>query len=116
MSKLAISDNRPRQQSFYRELNERGDRHFVLASEEWRICLLYDCGGGFHHRTIAKYVYGNGNPRYRPTDAEVARVGRVLIKNRRRTRDWRNGKTPQAREMLSSALRKPEPLRIAKIA
>ena len=75
--------------------------------EEWQICLLFDAGGGWHCRTIAQYVFGNGNPRYRPTDTEVARVNRILRANGRSQRDWRDGKTPESRSRIQGVVRRP---------
>jgi hypothetical protein len=105
INRLAISDNRPRPQEYYAALNRKGERHWVTRDEEWRICVLFDAGLGVYCSTIAARVFGNGNPRYVPSDAEVACVGKVLRLNNRRISDWRKGVHPQVKARLSGVLR-----------
>lgn len=107
---LAISSNRIHDQAHYIALNRKSTRHWTLESEEWRICLMFDAQRGWHCRTIAQYIYGNGSARYRPTDQEVARVNRILRANNRSVRDFRNGKTPESRNLLNGVLRLASPV------
>lgn len=104
-AKLAISSKRPFDQKYYDALNANSDHHWTTELEEWQICLLYDCGAGFHCRTIARWIYGNGNPKYNPSETEVGRVNRILRANGRSQRDWRDGKTPEARSRIVGVLR-----------
>lgn len=75
-------------------------RASVTDSEEMR-CCMYGMFGGFHHRLIAKRLYGNGNPRYSPSDTEIRRVGMILKRNGISTRAWRNGATAESEHFLN---------------
>lgn len=74
-------------------------KHFITDSEVMRIKIYLF--GGFHYRTVAARVYGNGNSKYVPTNAEVARVGKVARESNLSSRDWRNGKTSAAKSFLA---------------
>lgn len=75
-------------------------RHVMSDSEEMRI-KMYLAFGGFHYRTIAARVYGEGKPGYEPDAAEISRVGRVAKDWNLSSRDWRNGKTDAAAALLN---------------
>jgi len=78
----------------------RLQRRPLLESEVVRIEML-GCFGGFHHKAIAKRVFGTGR-RYVPSNAEIARVGKVLRDAGIRVREWRDGDTDEAKAMMTS--------------
>jgi len=104
-TQLAITKGKRRAKFFMRKPKDDG-RHFISASEEWRICLLAD-HGGFSYKAIAWRVFCNCNPKEKPSDADVSRVGRVLSKNKLRVRDWRDCKTRESMAFAAALNRKP---------
>jgi len=103
---MAISSNRPKSPIFYSRLNRIGERHFTTWSEEWRICLLCDAGG-YSYKTIARWVYGNGDSRYIPSRTEINRVGRVLKSNKRKVQEWRNCDTKESKSFAGTLMNRP---------
>ena len=89
---LALTSGRRHAPQYYVQLNKRDyGRHYLTQGEEWRILLLAD--HGYSYKYIAQRVFGNGNPNFKVSKADIGRVGRVLSKNKRRVRDWRNCQT-----------------------
>lgn len=82
-----------------------GARHHLSHSEEWRICLLAEWG--FSYKAIAKRVFGNGNPKFQVSDADIRRVGAVLHANKLKVRDYRNMETEGSQSVAASLLRRP---------
>lgn len=80
--------------------------HNPVTDSERSRCCLYGTYGGFHHRYIAKRLYGNGNPNYRPSDSEVRRVGNILRQAGISTRDYRNGETDAAERIANVLARR----------
>lgn len=78
-------------------------RVVVKDSERWRIALLAEYG--FFGRTIARRVFGNGNPKYVPSEAEIRRVYRIAKEEGVRLSDWRRGENDSARKVLNGACR-----------
>ena len=78
----------------------RLQRRPLLESEAVRIEML-GLFGGFHHKAIARRIFGTGK-NYIPSNAEVARVGRILRDAGIRVREWRDGTTQEAQEMMKS--------------
>ena len=78
-------------------------RHIVTEQERWRICMLAEWG--FHHKLIARRLWGNNDPNYVPSPTEIARVSRVCCQEEVSTRDWRNGETTAAKSILTQYTR-----------
>ena len=75
----------------------------VTESEKWRVSLLADWG--FYYSTIAKRLYGNGNPRYTPSDSEVKRVGKIARQEGTSSLNYRRGENAESRNILTPVLR-----------
>jgi hypothetical protein len=78
-------------------------RHVTTDSERWRISLLAEYG--FYARTIARRVWGRGNPQYAPSDAEIARIYRITKEEGVKLTAWRKGENKSARDVLTGATR-----------
>jgi len=100
-SRLVLTTKRKRVKFFIKK--PRGDRHWLTPSEEWRVCLLGDYG--FSYKAIAIRVFGNGDPKFVPSDADRRRVGRILSANKIRVRDWRDCKTSSSRSFAAGLMR-----------
>lgn len=105
---IAISSKRPYDQSWYEQQNQNGDRHFTTAWEEQMICTLaaaYPLG----YYGLAWWIYGNGDPKYKPTGADVSRIGKVLSANGQSIRSHRRGETIAARQRIAMLMRESAP-------
>lgn len=78
-------------------------RYVATDSERWRIALLAEYG--FYGRTIARRIWGNGDPNYQPSDTEVSRVYRIAKEEGVKLSDWRRGENDSARKVLNGACR-----------
>lgn len=89
-------------------------RNPVSDLERWRIALLAEFG--FHYRTIAARLYGNGNPDYKASDGEAARVGRVAREEGVSSLDWRRGQNSTATSVLNRVSRATEKPKLKLVA
>ena len=71
--------------------------------ERWRISIL--ASYGFYARTIAKQIWGGGNPKYKPSDTEISRVYRIARKEGVKLSEWRRGENSASQNVLSSTRR-----------
>lgn len=78
-------------------------RYVATDSERWRVALLAEYG--FYARTIAKRIWGGGNPNNTPSDTEIARVYRIAKQEGVRLSDWRRGENDSAKKVLNGACR-----------
>lgn len=81
----------------------RASKYVATDSERWRIALLAEYG--FYARTIAKRIWGNGNPRYQPSDTEIGRVYRIAKQEGVQLSAWRRGENDSAKKVLNGACR-----------
>lgn len=75
-------------------------RHVTSESERARI-KIYCSYGGFFYRIVAARIYGNGHPRYVPSNAEVARIGKIAREEELSSRAWRRGEATEAKQLLN---------------
>ncbi len=81
----------------------RFTRVVVSDSERWRVELLAEYG--FFGRTIARRVWGNGDPNYVPSQAEISRVYRIAKQADLKLSDWRRGDNDSSRKVLNGCCR-----------
>jgi hypothetical protein len=76
-------------------------RKHVTDSQRWRIALLAEWG--FYGRTIARRVFGNGDTKYEPTDADVRRVYTITKQEGIQISAWRRGENESAKRILNQS-------------
>lgn len=76
----------------------------VTPKQQHRICMLAK-GGGFSYALIALRVFGNNSGTYEVTPSDLSRIGMVLCRNGIKVRDWRNGRTNEAKDQIRYLLK-----------
>lgn len=97
-----------------RKLPKFEARHFTTESERMRV-MIYLSYGGFHYRTVAKRVFGGGDPKYAVTNADISRVGKIAAEEKMSSRDWRNGISRESMRVLGELERSKSLSAAAKI-
>lgn len=78
-------------------------RYVSSAWDEGKVKALITAGG-FHYAEIARWIWGKGSPRYVVSSAEISRVQTIASSAGVSSRDWRNGKTAEAKRVLKAVM------------
>lgn len=77
----------------------------MLASTEWFVCLM--ATWGFYAKTIARTVR-----KYDGSSFEVGSIYRVLKKNGIKLREYRDGTSQEAKDIITRMLKKRVPRKV----